>query len=99
LVWTSSRQRVVALSTLESEYIAAASVTQDLVWFYQLVNELDLPELTPLSLPIVLNCDNQGALTVMKDSTNHSRTKHIDVRYHFLRDQVQCLFVLVHKVQ
>ena len=94
LLWNSQKQRVVALSTLESEYIAAATLVQELSWLRQVVNELKIENISKLCLPITLSCDNQGALAVMKDTVNHSRTKHIDIRFHYLREQVKSEVVI-----
>jgi transposase InsO family protein len=86
--WYSKMQRVVALSTLESEYIAAATCAQDLMFYKQVIQELGIKEIEDVCLPVRLHMDNQGAIAVSKHVSNHDRSKHIDIRYHYLRDLV-----------
>ena len=82
VTWTSQLQRVVALSTTEAEYIAAATASQEILWLRQLLS--DLGELS--SEPTVLMVDNQSAIQLIKNPTLHRRSKHIDIRFHFIRD-------------
>lgn len=83
--WCSQRQPTVALSTTESEYVAASQTLKELIW----VNRL-LREIVP-SVNIVphLNIDNQSAIKLIKNPEFHKRTKHIDIKYHFIREQYQ----------
>ena len=74
---------MVSLSTTESEYIAAATATQEAMWLTKIVHDLDVK----LSLPIVIKEDNQGCIFLTKDSETR-RTKHIDTKWHFIRDCV-----------
>lgn len=80
--WRSERQRVVATSTTEAEYIAAAEAVKELVWLERLLEEIvhDHP------IPALL-MDNQGAIRLVENQVLHRRTKHIDVRYHFIREK------------
>lgn len=80
--WRSERQRVVATSTTEAEYIAAAEAVKELVWLERLRQELIHDNLVPLLL-----MDNQGAIRLVENQVLHRRTKHIDVRYHFIREK------------
>lgn len=79
--WSSKLQKTVALSTTEAEYIALAESTKQSLWLGQLLTDLGL-----VSDPISIHCDNQGALKLVKNPEHHQRTKHIDVRYHFIRE-------------
>lgn len=83
--WNSKRQQTVALSTTEAEYMALSTATQEALWLKQLHHELwPSTEATP----ITLYCDNQSAIKLTGNSAYHARSKHIDVRHHFIRDRV-----------
>jgi hypothetical protein len=76
---------VVALSTAESEYIAGATAAKDAVWVGRVATDLQL-----VSEPTVkLYCDNESAIHIANNPSDTSRTKHIDLRYHYLRQCVQ----------
>lgn len=78
--WLSKKQTVVALSTSEAEYVALSLATQEAMCFQKLLGDLQT-----LSNPILINEDNQGAIALARNPVAHSRTKHIDIRFHFLR--------------
>ena len=78
--WQSKLQKCVALSTTEAEYIAATEAGKEMVWLKRFLLELGLKQLN-----YVIFCDSQSAMDLSKNSMYHSRTKHIDVRYHWLR--------------
>jgi hypothetical protein len=82
--WKSQRQKTVALSSTEAEYMAASSATRELLWLRKLMSELHHPQETT-----VLQCDNQGCIALTNNPTYHQRTKHIDTQYHFIRDEVE----------
>lgn len=84
--WSSKRQPTVALSTTEAEYMALSSATQEALWLQQLGSELE-PDL--FQEPIDLFCDNKSAINLATTDAYHARTKHIDVRHHFLREKVE----------
>jgi len=83
--WVSKKQAVVALSTTEAEYVAAAFATQELVWLRKLLQELGFQQ----ESATVLFEDNMGAIEVSINPKYHGRMKHIDIRHHFLRDAVE----------
>jgi hypothetical protein len=83
--WSSKKQTSVALSSTEAEYISGAHATKEAVWLRQLLSELGIDT----SSPTVLHVDNQSAIAIAKNPEFHDRTKHIDVRYHFLRQVVK----------
>ena len=85
ITWASKKQTSVALSTVEAEYISLCLVTQDVAWIRQLFDELDQKP----TRPTVIMEDNQGAIAVAHNPVNHKRTKHIDVKYHYVRDAVE----------
>jgi hypothetical protein len=82
--WSSRKQSSVALSTIEAEYVAAASCCSQLLWMMATLRDfgLDFPHVPPL-------CDSTSAISVAKNPMLHSRTKHIDVRFHFLHDHYE----------
>ena len=82
--WRSKRQEIVALSSTEAEYIALSFAAQELMWLRSFLKDLGYEQKTN-----ILNEDNQGAIALSKNPDNHSRTKHIDVRYHYIRDLVE----------
>ena len=83
--WSSKKQHIIALSSMELEYIAQTHATKEALWLRSFINEIQgLHERI-----IVINCDNQGAIMLAKDSKFHSWTKHIDLHYHFIREAVE----------
>lgn len=81
--WSSQRQQVVALSTTEAEYIAAGQAAKEIVWLKRLLGEL----LNDDEIPATLYIDNQSAVDLIKNPVYHKRTKHIEVKYHYIRSQ------------
>ena len=81
ICWSSRKQPVVALSTAESEYIALSAATQEAAWLQKLLTDLRMP-----SRPIVLMENNQGAIALTQNPVAHSKNKHIDIRFHFIRE-------------
>jgi hypothetical protein len=79
--WTSQKQKIVAQSSCEAEYVAAALGACQGVWLSRLVSELLGGETAKFTLKV----DNQSAISLCKNPVFHERSKHIDVRYHFVR--------------
>jgi hypothetical protein len=82
--WASKKQNSVALSTAEAEYIAAGHCCAQLLWMRQTLRDIGY-KLSKVSLL----CDNESAIRMADNPVEHSRTKHIAIRYHFLRDHQQ----------
>ena len=80
--WSSKKQSTVALSSTEAEYIAAAHATQEATWIQTFLSKIG----HPLGKPIPLYVDNQSAIKLIQNPVAHDRTKHIDIKYHFIRD-------------
>ena len=80
--WSSRKQPIVALSTTEAEYIAASDACRELLWLRALSSELNVS----FDSSTILHCDNQSAIKVAKNGLLHARTKHIDIRYHFIHE-------------
>ena len=83
--WLSQKQSTVALSTAEAEYIALRSAAQEAVWLKQLLKDSQEDG----NQAITAMEDNQGAIAIVKNLVAHRRTKHIGIRYHFVREQVK----------
>ncbi|CAL2245782.1 unnamed protein product [Prunus armeniaca] len=81
VAWSSRKQPVVTLSTTEAEFIAAASCACQAVWLRRILEELDFIQ----EKPAVIICDNSSTIKLSKNPVMHGRSKHIDVRFHFLR--------------
>ena len=79
--WSSKKQNSVALSTAEAEYVAAGSCCAQLLWMRQTLRDYGY-----FLNRIPLLCDNESAIKIAYNPCEHSRTKHIDIRHHFLRD-------------
>ena len=85
LSWTSKRQRTVALSTCEAELYAEASAVQELLWLRGILGELGLEVRTGS----VVYGDNQSAIAVSKNGVKGERTKHVDIKYHFVTETLE----------
>ncbi|UYV65269.1 hypothetical protein LAZ67_3003763, partial [Cordylochernes scorpioides] len=84
--WRSKKQNCVSLSTMESEYIALAQTTKEILWITQILENLKC--LTNASRPITVFCDNRAAIEFSKNNIENNRSKHIDIRYHYIREKV-----------
>jgi transposase InsO family protein len=83
--WSSKKQPTVALSTVEAEYMATTQATREAIWLRSLLTDLGSP---PTAATIV-HADNQGSISLARNPVNHARTKHIDIRYHFIRERIE----------
>jgi hypothetical protein len=91
--WNSRAQKTVALSSTEAEYMSLSDTSRQLIWVKSLMTELGI-ELAP----IPLFGDNQGSIFLASNPVQEKRIKHIDLRYHFIRDviknkQVELFFI------
>ena len=82
--WMSKKQNSVSLSTAEAEYIAAGSCCTQLLWMKKLLHDYGIPQET-----MCVFCDNTSAINLSKNLVQHSKSKHIEIRYHFIRDLVE----------
>jgi hypothetical protein len=83
--WSSRKQGSVAQSTAEAEYIAASTACREAVWLRKLLSDLFRSELEPT----VIHCDNQSCIKLTENPVFHDRSKHIEMRYHYIRDMIQ----------
>ena len=82
--WKSKKQTTISKSSAEAEYRAMAIVVSELIWIHQLLQDFQVPLLTP----VLLVYDNQAAIHIATNPTFHERTKHIEIDCHFVRDKV-----------
>ncbi|GJV96586.1 hypothetical protein Tco_1548163 [Tanacetum coccineum] len=81
--WFSKKQTALAISTTEAEYVSAGKACQQALWMKQALIDYDVR-----LDDVLIMCDNKGAIDLSKNPVQHSRTKHIEIRHHFLRDNV-----------
>ena len=91
--WRSTLQSTVALSTTEAEYMAIAEAMKEAIWSHGLVVDLGVNQ-----EKVEVHSDSQSAIHLAKNQVHHARTKHIDVRYHFVRDVVNEGVIIIHKI-
>ena len=80
----SKKQNFVSLSTAEAEYIAVGSCCSQLLWMKKVLTDYGISQDS-----MVVYCDNSSAIDISKNLVQHSKTKHIEIRYHFIRDLVE----------
>lgn len=82
--WRSKQQEIVTKSSCEAEYVAVDSAASEAVWLRLLLSELGYPQ-----NPTTIYVDNNGSIDLAHNPENHNRTKHIDVRFHYIRQLVE----------
>ncbi|GJZ60853.1 hypothetical protein Tco_0616669 [Tanacetum coccineum] len=91
--WFSKKQHALAISTTEAEFISTGKDCQQALWMKQALVDYDI-QLD--DIPVL--CDNKGAIDLSKNPILQSRTKHIEIQHHFLRDNVQKGNISIKKV-
>jgi hypothetical protein len=86
ILWSSKCQQLVALSSTKAEYIAVTHAAKEAIWLRQLLSDITLT----LTCPTPIFCDNNGMITLSKNTIYHPRTKHIDIQYHYIRELLEC---------
>jgi hypothetical protein len=83
--WGSRKQKSVALSTAEAEYMATCEACTEAIWLRKLISDLfdQIPEST------IIYCDNQSCIRLSEHLVFHERSKHIEIKYYFIQDKVQ----------
>lgn len=92
-------QKTVATSSVHSEYMSASDAVREGMWLYYTIRDILAPLGIDLPLPITLHEDNQGCIALSKNPVNHSRNKHIDVKYHYIREQVENGFFILYYIE
>lgn len=87
--WRARKQATVATSSTEAEYKAAYEASQEVVWLRQLLSDFGYKQHNPT----ILRCDNQGALALSKNPLYHSRSKHFNIVFHWIREKVDDLTI------
>jgi len=93
VIWMSKKQFIVALSTTEAEYMATTHARKETVWLQRLCSNMEL-----VQGAVKIDCDSQSVIFLAKNPAYHSKTKHINVQYHFVRDMIEDKKVLQVKV-
>ena len=85
VTYSSKKQRSVALSTTESEYMALLHALKELIWLLRFLREIGYG----IDNQNIIYTDNQGAIGLAHNPEHHARTKHVDIQYHFVRNCVE----------
>jgi hypothetical protein len=94
VAWLSKKKGSISLSTTEAEYIAVATCCTQVLWMIQTLADMEVK----CAALIPIHCDNTSAISVSKNPVFHSKTKHIPIKYHFLKEQVTNQIVQVHYI-
>ena len=92
--WKSTLKSTVALSTTKAEYMAITEAVKEAIWLQGLFDDLGVDH-----KQVTVFCDNHSTIHLAKNQVYHARTKHIDVRYHFVREIIEEGGVLVQKIK
>ena len=84
-MWTSKKQPIIALSMTEAEYIAAAHAMKEEMWLCTFIGEITVSP----TITTTIYCDNQAMIALSNNGQYHVRTKHIDIRFHFIREAIE----------
>jgi len=79
--WRSTLQSTIASSTTKAEYATMTEAIKEYIWIQRLLNDLEIDQ-----DQLKINCDSMNAIYLVKNQVYHARTKHIDVRFHFIRE-------------
>ena len=90
--WSSKKQSIVTLSNTEGEYIAVTHAAKEALWIRMFLSEIT----RPLTQLVTIFCDNQSAISVSKNDQFHARMKHINIKYHFVRDIAEHALISIH---
>ena len=92
--WVSQLQKIVALSTTKAEYVAVTEASKEMVWLKIFLKELDKEQNNS-----VLFCGSQSAIHLAKNPVFHARTKHIQLKYHFISSLIEEGTLLLEKIR
>ena len=91
--WASNLQKIVTLSTIEAKYVAATEAGKEMIWLYGFLDELGKKQEMG-----ILHSDSQSAIFLAKNSAFHSKSKHIQTKYNFIRYLVEDKLVMLEKI-
>lgn len=89
--WKSKAQNCVTMSSTEAEYVAMSSCAMEMMFIKQVVESINFE----VKLPMILYCDNAGAIDLARNYSTGGRTKHIDVRHHYIRELIDKGFIKI----
>ena len=95
--WRNVKKSCIANSTMEPEYVAACEATKEAVWLKKFLFDLGVMRME--QVPIKFFCDNSGVVAQSKDPRNYKKEKHIERKYHIIRDIVARRDVVVAKIE
>ena len=101
IIWQSKKQHTVALSTAEAEYYALGDGLKEVSFLRQWLNLYYSNKIANKTMPllITMKSDNNGAILMADHPTDHNRTKHIDIKHHFIRDHVRNKVIKIEYVE
>jgi len=85
VVWSSKKQPIIALSMMEAKYISATHAMKEAMWLHTFMGEIIMLPTTATTI----HCDNQSAIALSKNGQYHVRTKHIEIRFHFIQEAIE----------
>ena len=91
--WQSKLQKCVSLYIIEAKFIAATEAGKEMLWIKQFLQELDLKQ-----KDYIVHCNSQSTIDLSKNTMYHARTKHIDVRYHWIRKAIEEQLFQIRKI-
>ena len=94
VTWSSKHQATIALSTVEAEHMAMSRCAQQMVWMHSWLDEVEVE----YSTPGLIKGDNQGAIALTKNTKDHGKVKHIDIRHHYIRELIQSKAIIIEQV-
>lgn len=86
--WQSTKQRTIALSTAEAEYVSLSEAAREAIFLQRFLAEVSDGKAYKLDKAVTIYSDSQSAIAIAKNPVHHQRTKHVDVRYHFVREAI-----------
>ena len=93
LLWALNLQKIVILSTIEAEYVVATEVVKEMIWLHGFLDELGKKQEMG-----ILHNDSQSAIFLAKNSAFHSKSKHIQTKYHFIRYLIEDKLIILEKI-
>lgn len=94
--WKSVKQTLTATSTMEAEYVACYEATCHALWLRNFISGLGIVD--SISKPLKLFCDNSAAVSLSRNTWSSSRSKHIDIKYLFVREKIMASYINVEHI-
>lgn len=83
--WFSRKQGIISLSSCEAEYVALTETCKEITWIKEVLKSFDIT----ITEPVTVYTDSQSCMAIIKNKKQGNRTKHIDIKYHYVKDQVE----------